>query len=38
MQPVKPQFIDRVVRRSLNGGNPRFIFILALGAGRIALQ
>jgi len=38
MNSVEGNFVDRLVRRSLDGGIPLFIFILALVAGLIALQ
>ena len=38
MEPVNSHLMDRLVRRSLDGGIPLFIFILALLAGMIALH
>lgn len=38
MSPDRPHFLDRVVRQSLHGGIPLFVFVLAIVAGLIALQ
>ena len=38
METARGQFMDRLVRRSLDGGIPLFIFILAILAGLVALQ
>ncbi len=38
MEPANSHLMDRLVRRSLDGGIPLFIFILALLAGMIALH
>jgi len=38
MAPVNEHFADRLVRRSLDGGIPLFVFILAIVAGLVALQ
>ncbi len=38
MEPANGHLMDRLVRRSLDGGIPLFIFILALLAGMIALH
>ena len=38
MDSAKPHFLDRLVRRSLDGGLPLFIFIVAILAGIVALQ
>jgi multidrug efflux pump subunit AcrB len=38
MEPTTGHLMDRLVRRSLDGGIPLFIFILALLAGMIALH
>ena len=38
MEPVRSHFVDRLVRRSLDGGIPLFLFIAAIIAGLIALQ
>ena len=38
MKTAKPHFLDRVVRQSLSGGLPLFIFIIAIVAGLVALQ
>lgn len=38
MEPVQAHFMDRLVRRALDGGIPLFIFIVAIVAGIIALQ
>jgi multidrug efflux pump subunit AcrB len=38
MEPVKGHIVDRLVRRSLDGGIPLFLFIAAIIAGLVALQ
>jgi multidrug efflux pump subunit AcrB len=38
MDPVNGHFADRLVRRSLEGGIPLFLFIVAIVTGLIALQ
>ena len=38
MSTGKSHFMDRVVRRSLDGGIPLFLFIIAVVAGLIDLQ
>ncbi|MEE4217028.1 MAG: efflux RND transporter permease subunit, partial [Xanthomonadales bacterium] len=38
MASGRPHLLDRVVRYSLNGGVPLFLFILAVVAGLVALQ